>query len=190
MKFSSYRSILFALLCTSLVALSCKDSNSDDDSTYNQVDRIGRPAIGTVFIHQDGNPTIDPAIDNTKNMFNTGRPDTDQAMWRSTFVGSLTAFRGLYGGPTNDIAGFADLLLPDVLTMNLSRNGGTSSYLGDVLTNTSDGGRALADDVIDASLAVVLFPGDPTALAAFQSDAVNANDKAFLTSFPYLATPN
>ena len=49
-------------------------------------------------------------------------------------------------------------------------------------------GRALADDVIDTEL--ILIFGGPTGAsnAGLTSDHVDANDKAFTASFPYLAT--
>jgi hypothetical protein len=48
----------------------------------------------------------------------------------------------------------------------------------------------LYDDVIDAELTLIF--GGPTGGSnpGLTSDHVNANDKAFLTSFPYLATPH
>jgi hypothetical protein len=49
-------------------------------------------------------------------------------------------------------------------------------------------GRALADDVIDVELLLIF--GGPTggSNAGLTSDHVDSNDKAFTTSFPYLAT--
>ena len=68
------------------------------------------------------------------------------------------------------IDAIADVLLPDTLTIAL---GDASGFLN---------GRRLADDVIDAEFSL-LTNGNVT------SDGVNANDKAFLASFPYLAAP-
>jgi hypothetical protein len=47
-------------------------------------------------------------------------------------------------------------------------------------------GRRLQDDVIDAALGVVLNRGG----AAGIGDGIGANDKAFLSAFPYLAEPH
>ena len=49
-------------------------------------------------------------------------------------------------------------------------------------------GRALADDVIDTELLLIF--GGPTGGSnpGLTSDNVDANDKPFLTSFPYLAS--
>jgi hypothetical protein len=48
-------------------------------------------------------------------------------------------------------------------------------------------GRALADDVIDVEL-LLIFGGPGGSNAGLTSDHVDSNDKAFTTSFPYLAT--
>jgi hypothetical protein len=51
-------------------------------------------------------------------------------------------------------------------------------------------GRALADDVIDVEL-LLLFGGPAgTSNPGLTKDNVNSNDKAFLSVFPYLATPH
>ncbi len=53
-------------------------------------------------------------------------------------------------------------------------------------------GRRLADDVVDATLQVaegVLLPGAPDAVKGL-GDAVNANEKPFGTTFPYVALAN
>jgi hypothetical protein len=81
-----------------------------------------------------------------------------------------------------DAAAFTGLLATDVL--NVSLDGTTSFYDGtNVLT-----GRALADDVITVELLLIFGGEDFTENAAFSDDHVDANDKPFLTSFPYLAT--
>jgi hypothetical protein len=45
----------------------------------------------------------------------------------------------------------------------------------------------LADDVIDVEL-LLIFGGPGGSNAGLTSDHVDSNDKAFTTSFPYLAT--
>jgi hypothetical protein len=63
------------------------------------------------------------------------------------------------------------ILIPDVVTINFA----------DPVQFPN--GRQLTDDVIDVALKLVLNRN------AGITDAVNANDKAFGTSFPYLAEP-
>ena len=81
-------------------------------------------------------------------------------------------------------AQFSGLLATDVL--NVSTNGKTTFFDGtNVLT-----GRALADDVIDVELLLMFGGPMGSSNPGLTSDRVSANDKAFLTTFPYLATPH
>jgi uncharacterized protein DUF4331 len=107
----------------------------------DQVDRMGRPAINTVFIPTD-----------QKNAFNLGQPRNDKRNF-SQFFGS-----------------FANVLLPDILTINTASSAG---FLN---------GRRLQDDVIDIELGLLSIP--PSG-----SDCVG-NDSAFTSTFPYLAPAN
>lgn len=102
-----------------------------------------------------------------KDAYNQAAPAGDQAAFRGFVVSTLNAF-----GHPNPGA-LADALLPDVQPINLLQ---PSTFLN---------GRALADDVITAELGLIF--GANTAL---NDDHVDANDKAFLGAFPYLATPH
>ena len=74
------------------------------------------------------------------------------------------------------------LLATDVLNVSTTKK--TTFFDGtNVLT-----GRALADDVIDVELLLIFGGPMGTSNAAVTSDHVDANDKAFGVSFPYLAT--
>ncbi len=118
-----------------------------------QVERMGRPVINTVLI---------PSA--SKDAFNATQPMDDPATWTAAVTASLVA---LNGDPAYS-AVVAGILLPDILTIDTAN---PSSYLN---------GRALADDVIDLSLAVVTN-------GALTTDCVNGNDVPFLAVFPYLA---
>jgi len=131
-----------------------------------QVDRMGRPAINTVFI--PNNPFEPKGTEpSQKNAFNGGKPRNDQRDFRGEVVDTLEIFYGA-GNPTVDA--LADFLLPDILTVD------TSSLAG------FPNGRRLADDVIDIELGLVTN-------GAVTSDCV-ASDSAFTNSFPYLAPKN
>ena len=70
--------------------------------------------------------------------------------------------------------------------LNVSTTGTTTFFDGtNVLT-----GRALADDVIDVELLLIFGGPAGTDNPGLTSDNVDANDKAFLSSFPYLAAPH
>jgi hypothetical protein len=141
------------------------------------IDRMGKPALNTVF--------IDPfKVDaNTKDDYNQTSPADDVATWKTQFVGVLEFF-GNGSGTANAIAG---LLLPDVLhldTANLGKSTGTS-FTGDKAGHILNG-RTLAEDVIDFELFVVT--GGLEGHAILSTDHVNSNDVAFPGDFPYLAS--
>lgn len=148
-------------------------ANVDFSGTYVQKDQMGRPAINTVFI-ASGAP---------KDAFNSTIPSAMGTTYQPIFQSRLLA---LNAGYTTNLLGlsataFTGVLATDVL--GVAKSGPTSFYNGtQVLT-----GRALADDVIDVELILIFGGPDATANAGVTSDHVNANDKPFLTSFPYLA---
>ncbi|MEP6638221.1 MAG: DUF4331 family protein [Chloroflexota bacterium] len=134
---------------------------------WQRIDRMGRPAINTVFNITDAQ----------KDLANLVNPTDDRATMKKTTVAVLSALSavvvhaGATGYTATEINGIANLLLPDTLTIKLGKSAG---FLN---------GRKPSDDVIDAEFSLVTN-------GALTSDGVNANDKAFLTSFPYLARPH
>ena len=139
-----------------------------------QVDRMGRPAIATVFIPANPFEATEASL---KNTYNKGKPANDQAAFRAEVVDSLTTLYSLNDKTDNTaddkskIAGLADVLLPDILTFDTTKSDG---FLN---------GRRLADDVIDAELNLITE-------GAATTDCVSKNDKAFMAKFPYLARPH
>ena len=169
--------LITLIIGCSLVAISCK-KHDNEIVYYQQGDQMARPAINTVFNGPED-----------KDAFNTTVPSAMGAAFQSKFQARLLALNAGY--TTNalgqDAATFTGLLATDVL--NVSTTAPTSFFDGvNVLT-----GRALNDDVIDVELTLIF--GGPNALtgsptnSGLISDHVNANDKAFLASFPYLASP-
>jgi len=149
----------------------------------DQIDRMGRPAIATVFIPNNPLPP-DRVVDSKsslKNTYNHSEPVNDQSNFRSEIVDTLNVLFSLNdaGGPigTDDpsddaaqISGLADFLLPDILTVDTASSAGFPN------------GRGLTDDVIDTELGLIT-EGTVT------TDCV-ANDNTVLGSFPYLGSPN
>jgi hypothetical protein len=140
-----------------------------------QVDRMGRPAIATVFIPSNPFEKDEPSL---KNTYNKSKPANDQARFRSEVVDTLTTLFSLNDtagdNPADDkskIDGLADVLLPDILTFDAAKSAG---FLN---------GRRLADDVIDAELGLVTE-------GAATTDCVGRNDRAFPSAFPYLGRPH
>jgi hypothetical protein len=141
-----------------------------------QVDRMGRPAINTVFI--PNNP-FEPSSSepSQRNSFNMSQPRTDQRKFRGEVVDTLTLLYSLNDGTDPNLSddaptiqGLATFLLPDILTVDTS------------VPAAFPNGRALADDVIDTELGLITE-------GLITSDCV-ANDSTFSTSFPYLAAKN
>ena len=178
----------FAGLNVSAIVLEVPSAWLDSDSNIgvwartvlggNQIDRMGRPAINTVFIPPNPFEAGSILPGNPEDMFNATKPVNDAAMWTGEVVNTLLALSGLDPTPYTlaEANGIAAALLPDILTIDTSSSAG---FLN---------GRRLVDDVIDAELAVVtggFFGGS----AVLTTDCV-ANDSAFPGSFPYLAPKN
>jgi len=122
-----------------------------------QFDRMGRPAINTALIPSG-----------RKDEYNVSAPVNDFANFGADVQATIEA---LNGGDTATAATLTGILLPDLLTVDVSSAAG---FLN---------GRQLGDDVIDAELNLLTNGGVTT-------DGVDANDAAFLGVFPYLAAPN
>ena len=141
-----------------------------------RVDRMGRPAIATVLVP-----------DGAEDAYNAADPDMDDANFAAAASASLQALSAFGGDATPyseaQADALADVFLPDILTFDTSS---TAGYGTGPLN-----GRQLADDVIDISLPVVTGDasavGGPNVGGLLTTDCVDANDKPFLTTFPYLA---
>ena len=171
-----------AIFVLSICITSCsKDKDTtpqiqgpDFSGTYVQADQMGRPAINTVFVDS-----------NEKDTFNTTIPSNQGAAFQSKFQSKLLALNANY--TTNalgmDAATFTGALATDVLTVSL--DGTTTFFDGtNVLT-----GRNLSDDVISVELLLIFGGPNGTDNPGLTDDNVSSNDKTFLTSFPYLASP-
>ena len=169
---------VLVLLIAAGYSVSCKKDHHqpadkfDTSGTYIQADQMARPAINTVFVGSS-----------RKNEFNSTTPSTMNAAFKTDFLAKLAAF-----GYTTNILGlnadaFAGVLVTDVLNVKL--NGTTTFYDGtNVLT-----GRALADDVIDTELTLIFGGATGASNPGLTSDHISGNDKSFLATFPYLASP-
>lgn len=171
---------LIALLFMGAMAIGFTSCDNDDDNTpdvaavYAQEDQMGRPAVNTVFI-----------TGSRKDVFNVTIPSQMGAAFAQEIEDRLLALNAGY--TTNalslDAAAFSGVLATDVLTVAL--NGTTTFFDGvNVLT-----GRRLSDDVISTELLLIFGGPDGSANPGLTDDNVDANDKAFLSTFPYLASP-
>jgi hypothetical protein len=150
------------------------DSNVGVWATTNvgdkQIDRMGRPAINTVFIPNNPLPPdrVSDGKPSKKTTFNHGDPSTDVANWTGEVVDTLEQGFGRTPADANALASF---LLPDILTVDVSSSAGFPN------------GRQPADDVIDTELNLL-------SNGAITTDCVPSNDVAVPGTFPYLAAPH
>ena len=182
MKINSIKYLLFGVFAT-LLLVSCKDDDDmmdplDFSGTYTQQDQMGRPAVNTVFVSGG-----------SKDQFNTTVPSQQGAAFRSMFEANLKALSPAFANPGDknalglDAATFTSVLATDVL--NVSLDGTTTFYDGvNVLT-----GRNLSDDVITVELLLIFGGEDFSENPTLTDDHVSEDDKPFLNSFPYLASP-
>ena len=95
-----------------------------------QIDRMGRPAINTVFNKGSA-----------KTTFNQQAPSQDRGNFEASFRTTLEHF----GYNSATATAIAEILLPDVITYDV----------GSAANGAALNGRALPDDVIDAELGIV-----------------------------------
>lgn len=169
--------LIAIILGSTVIAASCKKSDDTPAPTvyYQQQDQMGRPAINTVF-------NVSAA---DKDAFNVTTPGNQGAAFQAKFQARLLALNAGY--TTNALglsaSAFTGVLATDVLTA--STTGVTTFFDGtNVLT-----GRKLDDDVIDVELLLIFGGPSGASNPGLTKDNVNANDKPFLASFPYLAAP-
>ena len=165
-------------LSMSLVSCDKDDDNMEPEidfsGTYIQADQMARPAINTVFVPDD-----------RKDEFNETIPSAMGSIFAQIFENRLLALNPGY--TTNalglDAPTFSGVLATDVLTV--STTGTTTFFDGtNVLT-----GRKLDDDVIDVELLLIFGGSDGSENPGLTSDNVDSNDKPFLNTFPFLASP-
>jgi hypothetical protein len=143
------------------------------DGQRDRIDRMGRPAINTVFYSGTD-----------KNRFNRGAPRTDYTRFSENVRSVLKTFSGLdgEGAYTNaETKALAKVLLPDYVTYD------TKTEAAGPLN-----GRALADDVIDAELNIVTggFPfAGRDGTGAITGDCVGPHSD-YMNRFPYLGEPH
>ncbi|HEX7831713.1 MAG TPA: DUF4331 domain-containing protein [Thermoanaerobaculia bacterium] len=175
----------------------------------SQVSRLGMPLVNEVVLSRA-----------FKDIFNGSEPSGDAPLFTSneTFRNRVlnpetaTLMNALYGidvppAPRNDLVQVFLTGLPganqppnvtpaEMIRLNVAvpvtaspnRLGAIASDLGGF-----PNGRRLADDVVDISLRVVagvLVTGYNKSPNNALTDGVDANEKAFLSTFPYVALPN
>jgi len=155
-------------------------SGAQGATVYEQVDFLGNPLVAEVTIlksnHDAYNRTMPYASD-------TFRPQTED------FIVNVG------GRPRAYAQVIAGVLHPDMLIVDSSKPAASAGWLSWALAN-GYGGRKLTDDVVDIGLYAIfssLLSPDGASCAPgalpLCTDNVNANDKPFSSTFPYLAAP-
>ena len=147
---------------------------------YDQVEFLGNPLVSEATI-----------VKANHNYYNRTQPYNTEA-----FLPQTAAFvTDVAGRPAALAQTLGSVLYPDILIVDSSKDPSTAGWLSWALAN-GWGGRKLTDDVVDISLSAIfssLLSPTGASCAPGQlplcTDNVNANDKAFSTTFPYLAEP-
>ena len=119
---------------------------------------------------------------------NFQRPSKDRSTTKDNVETVLNAIGGVLSANSatpytdGEVDAIAGVLLPDELSITLGSNAGFAS--GTSLATLALNGRKLGDDVIDAEFALL------TNFVLTTGDGVGSNDRAFGSSFPYLAGPH
>ena len=161
---------------TGVIKAWASTSRRNSAGDLQQIERMGIPAINTVLIPAD-----------QKDAFNLADPANDVAVYLATAQATIEALRGAVGAvagfPAEDSPGvpasvLATVLIPDVVTIDFSN------------PVQFPNGRTLTDDVIDAAVGLILNRGNVLGGGPGVGDAINGNDVAFMSSFPWLAPPH
>ncbi|HLU50700.1 MAG TPA: DUF4331 family protein [Flavobacteriaceae bacterium] len=160
----------------------CDSNMIDFSGTYVQEDQAGRPAIATMYITYG-----------LRDNFNVTIPSEMNVTFQADIMANMLLLNPDYesNGLGEGAETFSEFLSKDVLwvaqTGGTSYNNGTNLYTG----------RKLTDDVMDFQL-LLLYGGpdfdNPLNDGSGEQpllihDGVSENDKPFLPSFPYLASP-
>jgi hypothetical protein len=156
-----------------------RNRDEDDFGNMIQVSRLAWPLVNEVIV---------PLRD--KDKFNRSLPADDVRNFGGYILDpevpkllNLVLGAGCPATPAGGRTDIVNLLAPngttpaDLLRININQ-GQTNAQ------SHFPNGRALADDVTDTLLTVACNNGSPI------GDGVNANDKPFTTTFPYLASPH
>ena len=165
---------------TSYSQLTDESEEGDENIVYEQVEFLGNPLVSEVTI-----------VKANHDAYNRMQPYATSTFGPQSLA-FINAFRGSQPVVANTLGA---VLYPDMLIVESSRNPATAGWLSWALAN-GWGGRKLADDVVDAGLSAIfgkIITADGAYCDNFTlplcTDNVSANDKAFGTTFPYLASP-
>jgi hypothetical protein len=159
---------------------SLSQSGSETRMVYDQVDFLGNPLVSEVTILKANHDAYNRTMPYASETF---RSQTESFI--VNVAGRPLAYAQVVSG----------VLYPDMLIVDSSKPANTAGWLNWALAN-GYGGRKLSDDVVDIGLYAIfssLLSPDGASCAPgalpLCTDNVNANDKSFSSTFPYLAAP-
>jgi hypothetical protein len=183
---------LFNPLRPLLVMLLVAAAACDDPTGETPIDPLAASAGKRVFTQRErlGNPLVSEVmiVKAHHHAHNLGQPSSDPADFTDELVKFITGTAGRDAAYASTIAG---ALLPDMLITYPKRDGTPVFWLSWLFGGF--GGRSLNDDVVDIGLGAIfgnLLGNNANVTPGLTTDNVDANDAAFLTTFPYLAPGN
>jgi Domain of unknown function (DUF4331) len=168
----------------SLTAVDAANANQasapEQKKVYDQLDFLGNPLVSEVTIAKANH-----------DAYNRTMPYSS-ATYRSQTESFIVNVAGRPAAYAQTVAG---VLYPDMLIVDSSKPANTAGWLSWALAG-GYGGRKLTDDVVDIGLYAIfsslLSPAGASCAPGtlpLCTDNVNANDKPFSSTFPYLAAP-
>lgn len=188
------RSLALGLALTTLLVAGCNDTEPagltpsdpstgevfDEAATYDQVEFLANPLVAEVTVVKANHDGYNQTMPYTSSLY---RAETE-------------AFIRSFGRSATLASTLGSVLYPDMLIVDPTKEPSSAGWLSWALAN-GWGGRRLSDDVVDLGLSAIFstFLDPNNAFCApftlpLCTDNISANDRAFLPSFPYLATPN
>jgi len=157
---------------------SLAESRALQNKVFSQRERLANPLVSEVTV-----------VKARHALYNYGVPSTDVAQFRADVEAFVTGVAGRDPAVATTIS---SVLLPDMLLVYPKRATSSVGWLSWAFGGY--GGRALSDDVVDIGL-MAIFGGLlgidlEHVTPGLSTDNVDANDAAFLASFPYLAPAN
>jgi hypothetical protein len=179
---------VLALLVGCLAIAGCSDDDDDDDNgpvdagpdydrVYVQIERLGNPLVSEVMLAKRDH-----------GHHNAVSPSADVANFKDDVEGFVRNVAGRSDGVATTLSA---VLLPDMLIVDVSKDGSTAGWLSWALA-AGYGGRKLTDDVVDAGLAAIFgsLLDSENVSPGLTTDNVDANDRTMTSTFPYLAGPH
>lgn len=145
------------------------------NASFVQAERLGNPLVSEVMV-----------VKRRHQLYNYAQPSLDPSGFTGDLVAFITGVAGRDEAYANVIAG---ALLPDMLVTYPARDGTPVFWLSWVFGGY--GGRSLSDDVVDIGLGAIfgnLLGNNSNVSPGLTTDNVDANDKPFRATFPYLAS--